>query len=259
MPKIQKKSTQSSKTKQKTVGIIGYGRFGQLATRELIKDFPLRVYDTKNMKTMQWTPLHEVCQADYLILCVPISKLENVLTSIKSLVKPPTIVIDVCSVKEYPVRLMKRILPKNIPLLATHPLFGPDSAAISIRGRKIVLCKVRLDKKTYHRIQQYLTKKGLVCVHLSPQAHDRLIAESQVLTHVIGRALQMINAKKTPIDTEAYERLLHMCEVVQYDTVELFKDMNHYNRFTPKTRAKLRKALQQIERWLSNEHRIPRN
>lgn len=271
-------ATQQKNTKQTTIGIIGYGRFGALVARELVRDFPILVYDTKqrtskksgtsesgtnfrrgSLPSITFMPLRYVCQSDYLILCVPISRLEDALLKIKTFVKPPTIVIDVCSVKEYPVMLMKTILPKNIGIVATHPLFGPDSAATSIEGKKMVMHKVRLDKRAYQQIQDYLTKKGLICIPLSPKEHDRLIAESQVLTHVIGRALQIMKAKKTPIDTEAYERLLYMCEVVQYDTLQLFRDMNQYNRFTPKMRAQLRNALQKIERWLSHERRISRN
>ena len=36
---------------------------------------------------------------------------------------------------------MQELLPQDVSILATHPIFGPDSAADSLKGRKIALCK----------------------------------------------------------------------------------------------------------------------
>ena len=38
-----------------------------------------------------------------------------------------TLFVDVLSVKEFPKRLLLRQLPREVDVLCTHPMFGPDS------------------------------------------------------------------------------------------------------------------------------------
>lgn len=41
--------------------------------------------------------------------------------------KRSTLFVDVLSVKEFPKRLLLRQLPREVDILCTHPMFGPDS------------------------------------------------------------------------------------------------------------------------------------
>ena len=168
--------------------------------------------------------------------------------SIKSLLRPDALVVDVCSVKEHPVRAMKRHLPKSVSLLATHPNFGPDSAADSLKGRKIVLSRVRMKNADYFRAKRALERKGLEVVELTPREHDRRMASSLVLTHFIGRGLVAYGAKTTGVDTEGYKRLLRILETVQNDSWELFEDMNRFNAFAAPMRRRFLAAMRATDR-----------
>jgi prephenate dehydrogenase len=172
--------------------------------------------------------------------------LQEVLKDITPLLRPDTLVVDVCSVKEYPVRLMTDILPQTVSILATHPMFGPDSASDSLEGRKICLCKVRIAKKNYQNIKAYLASKKLVVIEATAQEHDKQIATSLSLTHFIGRTLSEYGAKQLNIDTEGYKRLLHILEVVERDTWQLFLDMHHYNPYAKEKRAAFMEVMQDI-------------
>jgi prephenate dehydrogenase len=123
---------------------------------------------------------------------------------------------------------MRKALPETVSILATHPMFGPDSAATSLRERKIVLCRERVPEGRYRRIKSYLSGKGLVLIEATADEHDRQIAVSLALTHTIGRSLSAFGARDLPIDTEGYRRLLHILGVVEHDTWQLFQDMNTY-------------------------------
>ena len=97
------------------IGIIGFGRFGELAGKYLSKHFKVYAYDSQNKKyasnnNIIPSNLNEVCKKDVILLAVPISQLESVLNEIKNLVNENALVVDACSVKEYPVQLMKKIL-----------------------------------------------------------------------------------------------------------------------------------------------------
>ncbi|HEX4047336.1 MAG TPA: prephenate dehydrogenase/arogenate dehydrogenase family protein, partial [Elusimicrobiota bacterium] len=113
-----------------TAGLIGFGRIGRLLAKHFARDAKIFVSDVKldarAVRALGATPatLAQACAQDVVVLCVPMAAFEGVARSIKGLLKPGALVVDVCSVKEHPVRVMKRCLPKNVGLLATHPNFG---------------------------------------------------------------------------------------------------------------------------------------
>jgi prephenate dehydrogenase len=235
------------------IGIVGFGRFGKLMTSYLAQDFDVLVYDPEDrhddisITGAQYAPLEDVCRQDYIALPVPISCFRGLLKEIAPLIKNNAVVIDVCSVKEYPIQWMRELLPQHVSILATHPMFGPDSAAGTLAGCKIVLCRERLHAKRYEKIKSYLSSKELVVIESTPQEHDRQIAVSLALTHFIGRTLSEFGAVEQLIDTEGYKRLLHILEVVENDTWQLFLDMNQYNPYAEEKRSEFMQAMQQIE------------
>ncbi len=238
------------------IGIIGFGRFGKLMANYLAGDFHVMVYNrSDNAEAIMASgaepvSLESACRQKMVILSVPISAIHETLETIAPLLVPDALVIDVCSVKEYPVRLMKELLPEQVSILATHPMFGPDSAAIALQGRKIVLCAERIGDSIYRKIKSYLISKGLVVIETTPEAHDRQIAVSLALTHFVGRSLAEFGARPMDVDTEGYQRLLHVLGVVENDTWQLFEDMNTYNPYAADNRSAFMEAVQRIHQRL---------
>lgn len=239
------------------IGILGFGRFGKLTAQYLAQDFNVRVYNRSDnaeailkIGAMPAT-LEETCAQKVVILAVPISVLSQTLKTVAPLLLPESIVVDVCSVKEYPVNLMQTILPPNVSILATHPMFGPDSASHSLEGHKIVMFSQRLADKRFEVIKDYLLSKKLVVIEATPEEHDRQIAISLALTHFIGRSLSEFGAEPLNIDTEGYQRLLHVLGVVENDTWQLFEDMNNYNPYAQETRQTFLEAVKKIDSGLN--------
>ena len=239
------------------IGIIGFGRFGKLTARYLAEDFEVLVYNRTDKSTeiekcdARTASLKEVCRQKVVILCVPISTLQEVLVEIEPLLKEGAVVVDVCSVKVYPVRWMQAALPETVSILATHPIFGPDSAANSLKGHKIFLSPIRIDRKHYQKVKTYLASKELVLIESTPEDHDEQIAVSLALTHYIGRSLSAFGAAPLGIDSEGYKRLLHILEVVENDTWQLFYDMHQYNPYARDKRAAFMQAMQKIDDQLN--------
>ena len=238
------------------IGIIGFGRFGKLTAGYLAEDFDVFVFNRTDKSTeikksgARKASLKTVCQQKIVILCVPISTLKEVLVEIGPLLKKDSVVVDVCSVKVYPTRWMKASLPETVSILATHPIFGPDSASDSLKDRKIFLSPIRISKKQYRKIKTYLASKELVLIESTPEDHDEQIAISLALTHYIGRTLSEFGAAPLSIDSEGYKRLLHILEVVEHDTWQLFYDMHRYNPYAQEKRAAFRQAMQKIDEQL---------
>ena len=241
----------------KKIGLIGFGRFGKLIVRHLSGDFDFYVYDrlaNKNeIKNNNAVPssLKELCRLDIIILAVPISEIKSVLNDIKNLLKKDALVVDVCSVKEYPIKLMKNILPKSVQILGTHSMFGPDTAYDSLEEKKIVLCKVRIQNNLYLQIKRFLESKQLAVIEATAQQHDAEMAKSLVLTHFIGRALMDIGVSDMEIDTKSYRDLLRILDTVKNDTWQLFEDMNKFNKYSKGERKDLIKSLSNVEKKLS--------
>ena len=240
------------------IGIIGYGRFGELAARYLAEDADVFVYTSRKKLPavkglrIQAAALETVCRQKIVIPTVPISVFKDTLRRIAPLLSPESLVIDVCSVKEQPVKWMEELLPGSVSILATHPMFGPDSAAKSLEGMKIALCKVRIDEEQYDQIRSYLVAKGLAVIDTTAETHDRQIAVSLALTHFIGRSLSSFGAENLQIDTEGYKRLLHILDVVENDTWQLFVDMHRYNPYARQARDAFMEAMEQINSELKN-------
>ena len=238
------------------IGIIGFGRFGRLMTEYLAGDFTVEVFSRsdKSAEIAQTgavsATLAEACGQKVVILSVPISAMREMLKQISPLLRPDAVVADVCSVKVYPVEWMEKLLPASVSILATHPMFGPDSAAESLLDRKIVLSKVRIDDDPYGKIKGYLSGKGLNVIEATPEAHDRQIAVSLSLTHFIGRALDEFGAPELMIDTEGYKRLLHILGVVTHDTWRLFMDMHQYNPYARENRQAFMAAMRRLDERL---------
>ena len=106
----------------KKIAIIGFGRFGKLTAELLKKDFKVFVTDKIDKEGearklgVKFVTLKEAASQNVVILAVPISDLKDVLLKIKPFLKKGTLVLDTCSLKEYPLNLMKKILRMQLNL-----------------------------------------------------------------------------------------------------------------------------------------------
>lgn len=242
------------------IGLIGYGRFGRLTVRNLAANFTVVVHTRDKGKADdiataggRLVSLEAACRRKIVILCVPISAIRATLKQIAPLLAAGTTVVDVCSVKTYPAQWMHALLPSRVEILATHPMFGPDSAGGSLAGHKMVLCPERIDSRRYLKIRSWLEDQGLCLIETSPDQHDREIAVSLAMTHFIGRALAEFGALPLEIDTEGYKRLLHILEVVNNDTWQLFEDMHRFNPYARDKRATFMQAMEKVNAHLEKE------
>ena len=226
------------------IGLIGYGRLGELLGRYIKQDFDLAIYD--DQKEEFSTNLDEVLNSNIVIIAVPISEIKNCLSSISPKLKSGTLVIDCCSVKEYPLQLMEELLPKDIEILGAHPMFGHDSIKDTLYGSKLVLCPERISEAHLSQIKNYLENYGIRVIETTAEDHDQQIAKSLILSHFIGKGLLDFGAKDLLIDTKGYRRLLRILSTVENDSDQLFIDMNKYNRYASQMREELLSSLKKV-------------
>ncbi|KAF6139898.1 hypothetical protein GIB67_009745 [Kingdonia uniflora] len=106
--------------------------------------------------------------------------------------KRNTLFVDVLSVKEFPRSLFFRILPKDFDVLCTHPMFGPESGRNGWNGLPLVYDKVRIGRdesrvNQCERLLNIFVQEGCRMEETSCKEHDKSAAESQFITHTVGR------------------------------------------------------------------------
>ncbi len=237
------------------IAIIGYGRFGRLLA-ELLSPFgdiyivsPNKINNNK-LKRIKYRELKLI---DWAIISVPISAFKEVLKKTSKNLKAGSLIIDVCSVKILPCRWLKKYARKDIEILGTHPMFGPDSAKEGLSGLQVVICPLRISKSTLKRVKNIFKALKLKTITTTPEEHDKQAAISLALVHFLGRGLFNMNIKKQQISTLGFERLLAINEIVNNDTWQLFIDMHKYNPYTDRIRKKLISSLIKINTNIKKE------
>lgn len=241
----------------KTIGIIGFGSFGQFMAKHLKPYAEITVYDVNadvnSNSDVQVGSLEDVLECDIVVLSVPVQVVEDVLISIKSKVKPGTLFLDVCSVKVKPVSMMLQYLPEHCDVIGTHPLFGPKSGANGIEGLKITLCNARCDEKKFNKLAAFLSDELKLDVLIrTPEQHDKDVAYAQVLTHFIARALNDMGIPKLEQTTKTYDHLSELMDLLSLDSMELFLAIQKENPFAAEVRDKFLKSLHELDD-LANE------
>lgn len=216
----------------KKVAIIGFGRFGKTLKRLLEEDFELTIVDRKDEG--------EIVKSEVIFYCVPISSFESVIKSHKKYFKDSHLLIDVLSVKMYPRKIFEKYLRGlKTQALLTHPMFGPDSSKEGFSGLPIILDKFKTNQENYLFWKDFFVKKDLKVIEMSAEEHDRLAANSQGVTHFIGRLLEKFNFKPTKIDSLGAKKLQEVIEQTCNDTWQLFCDLQNFNPYTRSMRIKL--------------------
>jgi len=239
------------------ISIIGFGRFGQLWASVLKTDFSVRVYDSAPELAakakeigVDFVPLKQALSADVIFYCVPISVFEKTIadhTPIFAELGGKKTLIDVLSVKLHAKEVFEKYLPENYQALLTHPMFGPDSVQLKgLAGQPIVLDRLRISDKDFDFWKQYFVSKNLQIIEMSADEHDRLAAQSQGVTHFVGRILGEFGFGPTSIDTLGAAKLQEIKTQVCNDTWQLFVDLQTYNPHTRAMRVKLSQAQSKI-------------
>ncbi len=238
-----------------SVGVIGFGRFGKILADILQKGFLIKAYDVVNVSTVpsvKMCELEEVLSEETVFVAVPIRQFKDVINNISPKLKPGQTVIDVCSVKNYPVDIMRNFLDKKVGIIATHPLFGPDSFRSNNR-LKMMMNNTRDLNSHYSFWKEFFKNQGIEILEMSPDDHDRLAASTQGVTHLLGRILREYGIKKTTLDTQGFRDLLDLVDQTCNDSWELFTDLQHYNPYTKSMVKVFKNAFANIDERLKKE------
>ena len=229
------------------VSIIGFGRFGNLLYELLRKGFEIDVFDidpSNQTESVDFIPLEDVLKNDTIFLAVPIRDFEELMKDLSTKIQGNKTVIDVCSVKVHPKNMMLEHLSDEVDIIATHPLFGPDS--FQERGSVMMMEKVRDQHDRYDFWKSYFRSQNIIIEEITADQHDMMAAKSQGLTHLIGRVIDDFGTQKTNIDTVGYQALHKLVSQTCNDSWELFEDIQKFNPYTESMITDLNRSFKRI-------------
>jgi len=245
-----------------TTAIIGAGKMGAwfanfckengehviLADRK--KDKLAKVGKELGVETASFA--EAVQKADNIILCISISAFEDIVKKIAPNLREGQNVLDICSVKEQPVKIMHQYI-KGATILGTHPVFGPGSKGV--RNKAYILTPTNVKEEAFARkYKDWLEKVGARVFMMSPEKHDQLMSIVLGLPHFVGLVTcdtlleqpDFLETKKVTGTT--YRMLLTLAEATALETPDLYANLQIGLPEMGKIEALF---IQKAEEWLS--------
>ncbi len=222
------------------IAIIGYSRFGRLWASMLKPYGEITIFNRsdKSKAAMQQgfdyfniKELHKLSNVDIVFISVSIDATESLIKKISSYLKPGVVVMDVCSVKVLPCKWLIKYLPNNVQIMGTHPMFGPDSYLSDQSDNQIVICPVRINAVNQKMITKIFRELKMSIITTTPVEHDKQVAYSLAMVHLIGRTLDTLPLNNIKIKSLGFERLMKIHETVSNDSWDLFINMYKYNPY----------------------------
>ncbi len=235
----------------RSVGILGFGQFGQLAA-SMLRGADVRVFDLADKTDIaagigaRQTDFETVARSNVVVFAMPVQQMERSIADAAQHMQRGAWAIDVASVKVLPAQWMLQYLPSDVAITATHPLFGPQSAKQGLAGRKLVICPVR--GRHHLALRRLAQRYGLHAITSDPDSHDREMAHVQALTHMIGRSMIRIGRPPLQLTTKSYDHLLELCTLIENDTEQLFEAIEAWNPYSKPVVDQFERALQDLRK-----------
>lgn len=238
-----------------TIGIIGYGRFGQVLSRLFKLDpdlFSIKIASqTQPFDGKRFVSLPEALESDIIFPAIPISALKGWLEDHQTVINRvtrPQLWVSVCSVMEQPQKWFQCLSPDK-DLIISHPLFGPMSSKQGLWFEDLSWV-MDPDRIEHRRIQgvflSFLNTQGIRVHYLPSSRHDQLMARTQAIAFLFGKIGVDLKLDSTRFDTPGFSHVLANQEMVKGDTDQLLRDLFVYNRYAQETLEQILKSMKRL-------------
>jgi len=167
--------------------VVGYSK--SPTTTELARK--LGVIDTAAESA-----LLAVAGSDIVLLAVPVAATETSLKTIRHLVEPGVLLMDVGSTKRDVVDAARRVLREQLPaFVPAHPIAGKEAAGIHhadadlFRGRQVILTPLpQTAPQALQKATDVWSAIGAQVLRMTPENHDAAFAAVSHLPHLLAFA-----------------------------------------------------------------------
>jgi prephenate dehydrogenase len=141
-------------------------------------------------------PAAGVAGSDLVVLATPVGLFREIAEKIAPALAPGAIVIDVGSTKAAVVAELEPLMPPGRTLVGCHPIAGSEQRGVTaaradlFRGATCVVTPTgRTPPEALARVTAMWQAVGMTVRSMSPEVHDRLLAEVSHLPHVVASSL----------------------------------------------------------------------
>jgi prephenate dehydrogenase len=167
--------------------------------------------------------------ADQILICVSINAFEEVVKAISPALHKEQVVMDICSIKEAPVRIMHQYI-KDATILGTHPVFGPGSNGV--KHKAYILTPTNPNEQAFAvQFKKWLEQEEAHVFVMTPKKHDELMSLVLGLPHFIGLvACETLLEQKNLPETKkvagtTYRMLFTLAEATALETPDLYASL----------------------------------
>jgi len=235
------------------IGVVGFGHFGRALVSLLdAAGMAYRVHDPHVLPGQlpnAAATLEELArQSRFMICCVPVRTLEQLLSAVRPSLSREHLLLDVGSVKVLPTHQMSRGLGTEIPWCATHPLFGPASLSRSERPLRAVICPNSQHPAAADDARALYERLGCEVIDQTPEEHDQLMAMTHALAFFVAKGMIALGAgEDAAFVPPSFRAMKQTVDTVRVDAGHLFSVIQNDNPFAASARRKLIDELQAID------------
>ncbi|MCP4106545.1 MAG: bifunctional chorismate mutase/prephenate dehydrogenase [Desulfobacteraceae bacterium] len=153
-------------------------------------------YEVRIMGRDGWSTIAQLCKGvDLAMLSVPIEVTGEIANRLGPYLHSDTILCDITSVKEKPLKGMLDAHPG--PVVGLHPLFGPTTSTMD---KQIIVATPGRDPEACQWLLDQFSAWGSIVVSSSAREHDEIMGIVQALRHFATFAFgQFLSRRKVDI------------------------------------------------------------
>lgn len=141
-------------------------------------------------------PTAAVRDADLIVVCTPVDRIAEDVLALAKFAKPGAIITDVGSTKGNVARGVGGGLPEGVHFVGSHPIAGSEKTGVEFAKVNLFIDRTTVVTPTTatpahvtNYVAEFWRALGSKVVVASPDDHDRLLAESSHLPHLLASAL----------------------------------------------------------------------
>jgi len=134
-----------------------------------------------------------VQDSDLVIICTPLGTYKNIVSVIKNNLKNTCILTDVGSAKIFVTNTVNKLINKNTIWIPAHPVAGTEQSgpeagfADLFKNRWCIITPINKKNPIYlKKLNNFWKKIGSKVQHMSPEHHDKVMAITSHIPHLIA-------------------------------------------------------------------------
>lgn len=135
--------------------------------------------------------------ADFIVICLPVEHIVDIVSEIREVLKPGCIVTDVGSTKSVICREAHAVLSgTRAAFVGSHPMAGSEKSGLENADPELFTSRAAIvtplpdsDPGAVEKVVGFWSRLGMVVSSMSPERHDEIVANVSHLPHFLASAL----------------------------------------------------------------------